>query len=40
MFKLQREHKFFMGGFFSSAFFYTAIFILGMYLRFRMLRGY
>ena len=39
MFKLSREHKFFMGGFLSGAFVYTFIFILGMYLRFQMLRG-
>jgi len=38
--KLKREHKFFMGGFLSGAFVYTAIFLLGMYMRFRMLRGY
>ena len=38
--KLKREHKFFMGGFHSGAFVYTAIVLHGMYLRFRMFRGY
>ena len=40
MFKLTREHKFFMGGFLSGFVFYAAVFILGMYLRFRVLRGF
>jgi len=38
--KLKLGHKFFIGGFLSRAFVYTAIFLLGIYPRFRMFRGY